>query len=219
MVSSGCVLKEKRDQAAFVVEVRAGTVGTDRHDLLYGIPAISLPTFSAPVVGAPALPSALPELALARRTDQQAVAKIAVFAYHRETGAPVWQSGADVVASKARDLWLFGAGPFQRGTLYDHTQFAGDELHVPLVDGEKTPDAGPAPVRVSQQRLFNPPDRFPAKTAALPTPVDPSLRLPAEPFAPESHPQSTSFGPPISADPAWESAGLPEALNPSPGRR
>src|SRR4051794_6454306 len=36
MVSNGCILKEKRDQATFVVEVRAGTVGTDRHDLLYG---------------------------------------------------------------------------------------------------------------------------------------------------------------------------------------
>jgi hypothetical protein len=212
MVSSGCVLKEKRDQAAFVVEVRAGTVGTDRHDLLYGIPAISLPTFSAPVVGAPALPSALPELALARRTDQQAVAKIAVFAYHRETGAPVWQSGADVVASKARDLWLFGAGPFQRGTLYDHTQFAGDELHVPLVDGEKATDGGPAPVRVSQQRLFNLPDRFPVKTAALPTPVDPSLRLLGEPLAPESRLQSAAFGRPIPTDPTWEPIDLASPL-------
>ena len=51
MVSSGCILKEKREQAAFIVEARAGTVGTDHHDLLYGMPSINLPTFAAPVPG------------------------------------------------------------------------------------------------------------------------------------------------------------------------
>ncbi len=56
MVSSGCILKEKREQAAFIVEVRAGTVGTDRHDLLYGMPSMSLPTFSAPVAGSTSNP-------------------------------------------------------------------------------------------------------------------------------------------------------------------
>ncbi len=164
MVSNGCVLKEKRDAAQFIVEVRAGTVGTDRHDLLYGVPALSLPTFSAGTAGAP-LPSATPEVALAKRTDQQAVAKIAVFAYHRETGAAVWQSGADVVASKARDLWVFGAGPFRKGTIYDHTQFAGDDFHVPLVESANDESPPSAPVRVSQQRLFNSPQRFPEKPA------------------------------------------------------
>ncbi len=185
MVSTGCILKEKREQAAFIVEVRAGTIGTDRHDLLYGVPGFNLPTFAGPVPGAPVLPNTFPEVALAKRTDQQAVAKIAVFAYHRETGAAVWQSGADVIASKGRDLWVLGAGPFQRGSIYDHTQFAGDDFHVPLIDGTPTADGAPAPVRVSQQRLFNSPSIFPKKSPsalASDTPDSKAKLLPA-PFS------------------------------------
>ena len=209
MVSAGCILKEKRDQATFIVEVRAGSVGTDRHDLLYGIPAISLPTFTAPVAGATAIPSALPEIALARRTDQQAVAKIAVFAYHRETGTPVWQSGADPVASKARDLWVFGAGPFQKGNIYDHPQFAGDEFHVPLVEGEPSSDAAPAPVRVSQERLFNTPEKFRTKTVASPPRVDPKVHLLDQPFGQDSRPQPASFNQPLDKNPIWDPLALP----------
>jgi hypothetical protein len=213
MVSSGCVLKEKREQAAFIVEARAGTIGTDRHDLLYGVPGFSLPTFSSPVAGAPALPSTFPEVAIAKRTDQQAVAKIAVFAYHRETGAPIWQSGADVVASKARDLWVLGAGPFQRGTLYDHTQFAGDALHVPLVDGNQTAEGTPEPVRVSQQRLFNMPEKFPTKIAATPPPVDPTSQLLAPPFTPDFHFQPPPAGQPPTMEPAWDKVEVAAPVN------
>jgi hypothetical protein len=213
MVSSGCILKEKREQAAFIVEARAGTIGTDRHDLLYGVPGFSLPTFASPVAGAPALPSTFPEVALAKRTDQQAVAKIAVFAYHRETGAPIWQSGADVVASKARDLWVLGAGPFQHGMIYDHPQFAGDEFHVPLVDGNQSTEAAPAPVRVSQQRLFNTPEKFPTKIAAAPSTVDPSVRLMAQPFEPDSRLQPPPVGQPPTMEPAWDKVEMASPLD------
>ena len=208
MVCSGCVLKEKRDQATFIVEARAGSVGTDRHDLLYGIPAISLPTFSAPV-GGTNLPSALPEVALARRTDQQAVAKIAVFAYHRETGAPVWQSGADIVASKARDLWVFGAGPFQRGNIYDRPQFAGDDFHVPLVSDDDDPANKLRPVRVSQERLFKSPKSFPEKTVLVLPHINTSLRLLGSPFAPDAKSKPASFDKPLSVNPPWEPLLLP----------
>ena len=213
MVSSGCILKEKREQAAFIVEARAGTIGTDRHDLLYGVPGFSLPTFSSPVAGAPALPSTFPEVAIAKRTDQQAVAKIAVFAYHRETGAPIWQSGADVVASKARDLWVLGAGPFQRGTLYDHTQFAGDALHVPLVDGNQTAEGTPEPVRVSQQRLFNMPEKFPTKIAATPPPVDPTSQLLAPPFTPDGYLKPPPVGQPPAMEPGWDKVEVAAPVN------
>jgi hypothetical protein len=82
------------------------------------------------------------------------VAKIAVFAYERATGIPVWQSGTDAVASRARDLWVFGTGPFQRGSIYGGTKFAGEDLRVPLIssrDDDKRP-----PLRVSRERTFNP---------------------------------------------------------------
>jgi hypothetical protein len=79
MLACGCVLKDKKDEADFVVEVRAGAVGTDRHDLLFGTPStsVSLGAFS-PVPGA--TPAQVPEIALAKRTDQIGVGKLAVFA-------------------------------------------------------------------------------------------------------------------------------------------
>jgi hypothetical protein len=160
MLSCGCILRDKKDDAQIVVEVRAGVVGTDRHDLLFGVPptTVSLGALS-PVPGTPTM---FPEIAFAKRTDQMGVAKIGVFAYERETGNPIWQSGSDIVASKARDLWVFGTGPFQRGNIYGGTKFAGDDLRVPLVSGKA--DKRP-PVRVARERVFNP-DALAKKTGA-----------------------------------------------------
>jgi hypothetical protein len=124
MLASGCVLKETRDQATYIVEPRAGAVGTDNHDLLFGVPAIQLP--QVPV--AAAVPAAIPEIPFAKRRDQRGVAKIAVFAYRRETGEPVWQSGLVINKSTANDIWVFGAGPFQRGTIYDDEQLGAKKL-------------------------------------------------------------------------------------------
>jgi hypothetical protein len=70
------------------------------------------------VAVAPALPAAIPEIPLAKRREQRGVAKIAVFAYRRDTGEPVWQSGLAKDESNAKNLWVFGAGPFRRGTIY-----------------------------------------------------------------------------------------------------
>jgi hypothetical protein len=167
MAASGCVLKDKRDDANYVVEARAGAVGTDRQDLLFGVPAMTLPTV-APVAG---VPNALPEIALAKRTDQKAVAKLAVFAYERDTGRPVWQSGNERNVSKADDLWMFGAGPFQRGTIYDAPQFAGNKL--PLVSGKKKSPDKPStpPSRVAQELTFSDPRLAPhdaPRVASLP---------------------------------------------------
>ena len=82
MLASGCILRDTRDQADFVVEARAGAVGTDRNDLLFGIPATNVPQI-LPVQGVPA---AIPEVPLAKRRDQRGVAKISMFAYQRQTG-------------------------------------------------------------------------------------------------------------------------------------
>ncbi|HMP06937.1 MAG TPA: hypothetical protein PJ982_11340, partial [Lacipirellulaceae bacterium] len=78
------------------------------------------------------MPAAIGEIQFAKRRNQRGVAKVAVFAYRRDTGEPVWQSGLVINKSTANDIWLFGAGPFQRGTIYDRTQFAGKRL-----DGEE----------------------------------------------------------------------------------
>jgi hypothetical protein len=114
MLASGCILRDSRDQADFVIEARAGAVGTDRNDLLFGIPATNVPQL-VPLQG---VPTAIPEVPLAKRRDQRGVAKISMFAYQRQTGRPVWQSGLAIQESSSNDVWLFGTGPFQHGTIY-----------------------------------------------------------------------------------------------------
>ena len=43
LLASGCILKDTREEADFIVEARAGAVGTDNHDLLFGVPATNIP--------------------------------------------------------------------------------------------------------------------------------------------------------------------------------
>ncbi len=128
LLACGCILQEDRSKAMYVVEARSGGIGTDRHSLLVGIPQMTIPTF---VPGLPALPAQVPEIPFAKKTEQNGIAKLAVFAYNRQTGHPVWQSGVIESVSTAKDLWLLGAGPFEHGTLRPGTGFAGEPLPLP----------------------------------------------------------------------------------------
>ena len=121
LMASGCLLAKDRDSADVVVEARAGAVGTDRSSVLLGIPATSLTVKGNE--------TSTPELVLAKRSEQRGVAKLSVYAYERESGQPVWQSGEEHVASNARDRWLFGAGPWQDGEIHDEPAFAGRAIH------------------------------------------------------------------------------------------
>ena len=44
LLSEGVFLKANRDDATYVVEARAGAVGTNRQDVLLGIPQVTLPS-------------------------------------------------------------------------------------------------------------------------------------------------------------------------------
>jgi hypothetical protein len=123
LLANGVTLKDNLSESDIVVEARAGAVGTGGSELIYGVPAMNLPTLG-PFTG---VPSSLPEIPFIKRTDQQGVAKLSVFAFERETGEPIWQSGQSLVSTNARDLWILGAGPFQGGTLYE-----GDSNQVRL---------------------------------------------------------------------------------------
>src|SRR5262249_32248260 len=74
------------------------------------------------------LPSTIPELPVAKTTDQKGVVKVAVCAYHQKTGEAYWQSGAFPVVATAKDSWLLGVGPWQRGSIYTGAHFAGNKL-------------------------------------------------------------------------------------------
>jgi hypothetical protein len=190
LLASGCLLMEDRSKATYVVEARAGAVGTDRNALLFGIPQMTVPTL------VPGQPSQIPEIPFAKKTDQKGVAKIAVFAYNRLTGRPVWQSGVVEAASTAKDAWLLGAGPFQYGSIREHTEFAGGSLPGLGADAEESqPKSG---MSVVEEAAFQePPVRYILFGATL-------IPLPAAPMA---KPTGPAAPPPTALSPVSANVG------------
>jgi hypothetical protein len=204
LLANGCQLREKREDAEFIVEARAGAVGTDRNDLLFGVPSMNVPQI-LPLQPAPA---AIPEIPIAKRKDQRGIAKLAVFAYHRETGTPVWQSGLVHQESSSNDVWILGAGPFQRGTIHAGTEFAGKALRQDESPLDSTPKRLP-PVDLAHESTFATPQRLaqqppPDEQTAIQTahqePVDPAANLanptPAAPAPPDAPPTVGNTPPP-----------------------
>ncbi|MBT5020621.1 MAG: hypothetical protein HON04_17955 [Planctomicrobium sp.] len=147
MSAAGLHLQEKQDTADFILEGRIGALGTDAHEVVYGIPSTSALNDAADAVAAfssvPKVPG-IPELALAKRSNQIAAAKVAIFAYENESRQRVWQSGMSTGKSTAKDLWIFGAGPFQKGTIHQgNVRFAGSSLDVPLLEDDRKGSHGP----------------------------------------------------------------------------
>jgi hypothetical protein len=129
LLAAGCLLQEDRAKATYVVEARAGAIGTDRSELMFGIPQMNIPGV------VPGMPGGMiPEIPLAKRTDKRGVAKLAVVAYNRQSGQAVWQSGVNQALSSSKETWVFGAGPFQHGTVLDGTEVGGQVVQVPLTD-------------------------------------------------------------------------------------
>jgi hypothetical protein len=128
LTAAGCLLVDSRDTADIICEARCGALGTDGHSITYGIPANNfLSTASSVIPGTPSLPT-IPELSLAKKEMKSAAAKVAVFAYDRETREPLWQSGVAQAGSSARDTWILGVGPLQYGNIYNGTRFAGKRI-------------------------------------------------------------------------------------------
>ncbi len=128
MVMAGCLLQERAKQADYIVEARVGAVGADGHDVSYGLPPSNTLNSAASLVpNAPTLP-ALPELSVAKRTEDLGAAKIGVFAYDRLTREPVWQAGISQAQSTAKNRWFLGIGPFQSGSIRERQLFAGEEI-------------------------------------------------------------------------------------------
>lgn len=109
LVATGCRIAADKESADVVLEARAGSVATMRNDSLVGFPQTILPTV------VPGVPSAIPEIALMKKTVQTGVVQISVFAYRVDTGAGIWQSGAKQRRTRLENRWYFGAGPYQSG--------------------------------------------------------------------------------------------------------
>ena len=160
LATAGAVLAANEEDADYIVEVRAGAVGTDRDDLLVGIPATTLPA----VPGYEYSATTIPEIPIIKRTKQRGVAKIALFAYNKTTGKPVWTSGNSQGESIARNLWFAGTGPLTRGTIYQEPLFAGNPLPVQKLSVDNS--------ELDTSQVF--PETMPV---AIPIPVDPFSRI------------------------------------------
>jgi hypothetical protein len=100
----------------------------------------------------------IPELSLGKRDERVGAAKIGVFAYDRTTREGIWQSGPSVARATAKDLWVLGIGPFQRGTIYrGKLRFAGETLDTPA-PGSREGVNGPI-ANYNEEALF----RFPSR--------------------------------------------------------
>jgi hypothetical protein len=143
MLACGCRLQEERKNATYVVEARSGSIGTDSNGMLIGVPQTAVPSVMPGIPGV-----MIPEIALAKKNNRRAVAKIAVFAYNRINGEPIWQSGTLQAISRERNAWVCGAGPFQRGSLHRGTEFDEQRIVVPLLDWP-SPQANSALVSVT----------------------------------------------------------------------
>ncbi|MCP4080138.1 MAG: hypothetical protein GY819_06470 [Planctomycetaceae bacterium] len=132
LTAAGCMLQDNRDDADVIVEARVGALGTDGHEVIYGVPKNNLLNSAATVLpNMPTIP-AIPEMSVARIDAQTGIAKIMVFAYESTTRRRIWQSGVARAESTSRNSWLMGAGPFQRGTVHEGTKFAGEKIDPKL---------------------------------------------------------------------------------------
>lgn len=184
LLAAGCRLEESADDAEYIVEARMGTLGNDEHEIVYGLPANNALAAAASVMpNAPPLP-AIPEISIARRNDQMGAAKIAAFAYHRETRLPVWQSGLSIARGTARSTWVMGAGPFQRGTISDDLRFAGSRVRIPFLPRREPPPNGPLSAYSSQALYHRPGDPLQPDLEDLFEPIDEVQQATAESEAP-----------------------------------
>lgn len=145
MLAQGVLLRQKQDQAQWVVEARVGAYGTDAYNWLFGLSQTTIPPT---LTGVPA--GTIPELPLIKKSDQQGIAKLALFAYDRASGQLVWNSGTMVAIATAKDVHILGVGPIQSGTIRGGTEFVGVRLPVPSDSGPfepVVPDARPRPSR------------------------------------------------------------------------
>jgi hypothetical protein len=154
LTAAGCMLVDTKDTAEIICEARCGALGTDGHNVTYGLPANNfLSTATAFVPNSPPLPM-IPELSIAKRDVKSAAAKIAVFAYDRETREPLWQSGVAQAGSNARDTWILGVGPIQYGSIYRGTRFAGKRIDTPLLQDELEKSEAHVGVDHRRQHIF-----------------------------------------------------------------
>jgi hypothetical protein len=136
MAAQGVLLKDDQKEAAVVMEAALGAYGTDEQDCQFGLPSLGSSAGAAlvnPLLGAASAmgSSGGSSMSLSRTNRQDAVVKLALFAYDAHTGAEVWESPVIFKASGNRDHYYFGAGPNRRST-YPEVEDYPSEARPPM---------------------------------------------------------------------------------------
>jgi hypothetical protein len=139
MLAQGILLRTKPEQSQWVVEARVGVYGTNDHSWMFGIPQTTIPgVFGVVQQGT------IPEVPVAKKSLQQGVVKLALYAYDRSTGQVTWTSGTMLATTDAKDVYIGGLGPIQSGTIRAGTEFVGVRLPSLTPDAESVGGAGSA---------------------------------------------------------------------------
>lgn len=135
MLAQGVLLRSKAEQAEWIVEARVGAYGTDSYNWMVGVPQTTLP------MSVGGLPSGtIPEIAMAKTSNQYAYAKLALFAFDRADGQLVWRSGTQLADANAKDVYVGGVGPIQSGSIRQKNKRIG--INLPIIS-DPTASVGP----------------------------------------------------------------------------
>lgn len=152
MTTSGLRVETTRTEADYILEARVGALGTDTMEVTYGIPSSNgLGAAANAVSGVPVMP-VIPEISFGKRNGAVGISKVVVYAYHRDTGVPVWQSGAAVARSDSRDSWLLGVGPLTQGSVYEGPMLAGNRINPPF--GKKNGRQPKRPLTIADRQQY-----------------------------------------------------------------
>jgi hypothetical protein len=172
MLAYDCRLTDKPEEADLIVEARVGALGNDGNEATYGVPgSAAVSAAAAFATGFPA-PVGMPELSLGRRNHQWGAAKVGLFAYDRVNHQRVWQGGVSTGASQARELWVMGIGPFQRGRVYKEAQASMSGGPQVVKDAKQLSKFDPLDAYSASIDFQGEPKRLPSQTSPLP-PVPP----------------------------------------------
>ncbi|HWL11043.1 MAG TPA: DUF6655 family protein [Planctomicrobium sp.] len=106
LLTAGALLVDDVAKADVVVEMRAGAVGTNFSNTFLGTPEIALPGMLT-----------VPELKVAERRRQDAVAKLGLVAYDPKTNAILGTGGTTLSSSTDSNWFVAGVGPYRSGSV------------------------------------------------------------------------------------------------------
>jgi hypothetical protein len=107
LLQAGAKLAAKPEDAEAIMEVRSGAVGTDVTGSYVGVPGFTAPGM---LVG-------IPDVKIATRDSQKALAKIGIVVYGVKSRMELGEGGVSMARSDDTKTYFMGIGPHQSGTL------------------------------------------------------------------------------------------------------